>query len=151
MIIIVDTSVFLNVLDVPGFNQHRDRVLFDLASYRRQPKANYLFLPLATIFETGNHITHLSDGRDRRRFAEKFAREVRAALREQAPWRLLAPPEARDIESWLNGFPDHAMRGASFGDLSIIREWHKQCELAPRQRVLIWSLDAHLAGHDRQP
>jgi hypothetical protein len=150
VIIIVDTSVFLNVLDIPVFNQKRDRVLKELEAFA-PPAANYLFLPLATVIETGNHVAQISDGRNRRRFAQKFVAQVRAAMMGKAPWQLTAFPSAQDIGEWLDTFPDCAMRGASFGDLSIIQDWHKQCSLHPRQRVLIWALDGHLEGYDRRP
>ena len=53
-IVIVDTSVFLNVLDVPGFNQDREA---DLARFRELIEAGAnLLLPIAAIFEAGNHI-----------------------------------------------------------------------------------------------
>lgn len=150
VIILVDTSVFLNVLNLPGYNQNRERVLKELGSFA-PPAANHLFLPLATVIETGNHVIRLADGRNRRRFAATFVAEVKAALSGKAPWQLTAFPAAQDIGGWLDKFPDLAMRGVSFGDLSIIQDWHKQCGLHPRQRVLIWSLDGHLEGYDRRP
>ena len=59
-IVIVDTSVFLNVLDVPGFNQDREA---DLARFRELIEAGAnLLLPIAAIFEAGNHIAQLADG-----------------------------------------------------------------------------------------
>jgi hypothetical protein len=36
------------------------------------------------------------------------------------------------------------------GDLSMIKEWERQCELHRARRVFIWSLDGHLAGYDRK-
>ena len=48
-------------------------------------------------------------------------------------------------------YPDHAMQGAGMGDLSIVKEWERQCDLNRARRVLIWSFDEHLAGYDREP
>ena len=56
-----------------------------------------------------------------------------------------------NILSWLDDFPDNAMRGLSFADLSIIKEWEKACALNPMRRVRIWTLDEHLGGYDRKP
>ena len=38
---------------------------------------------MAVIYETGNHIAQLSDGRNRRRFAEVFIKEVTKAIKRR--------------------------------------------------------------------
>jgi hypothetical protein len=68
----------------------------------------------------------------------------------KAPWILTAFPSVRDIKSWLMKFPDHAMKEVSFGDLSIIQDWNTRCQRNPRRRVLIRSLDHHLAAYNRK-
>ena len=55
------------------------------------------------------------------------------------------------MQQWLTEFPDFAMRGQGLGDLSIIQDWKRMCAQNPAHRVCIWSLDQHLASHDRQP
>lgn len=55
------------------------------------------------------------------------------------------------MQQWLTEFPDFAMRGQGLGDLSIIHDWNRMCALSPAHRVCIWSLDQHLASHDRKP
>jgi len=60
-------------------------------------------------------------------------------------------PATDDWLAWLDEFPDSAMRGVSIGDLTIIKEYERQCELHPTRRVLIWSLDDDLQGYDRAP
>lgn len=73
-IVLLDTSVYLNVLDVDGFNQDRSTVL-DGFERRIRTGDNFL-LPMATIWETGNHIAHLLDGGRRRRFALALVQDV---------------------------------------------------------------------------
>ena len=51
-VVIVDTSVFLNVLDVPSFNQDRGAVLQAFRIYV-EDGANML-LPMAAIIETAD-------------------------------------------------------------------------------------------------
>lgn len=63
-IVLLDTSVFLNVLNIPGFNQDFGRIRDEFE--RRIRKADHFLLPMATIWETGNHIAHLPDGTVRR-------------------------------------------------------------------------------------
>ena len=54
-----------------------------------------------------------------------------------------------EVVGCLDNFPDSAMRGMGFGDLSIIKEFERQCELHPYHRVFVWSLDGHLSSYDR--
>lgn len=148
-IVIVDTSVFMNVLDVPGFNQDREA---DLARFRELIEAGAnLLLPVAAIFEAGNHIAQLADGRQRRRCAEAFRDRVREALAGQAPWTPIRLPDDQELTDWLHDFPDSATRGAGMGDLSIVKAWERTCTQHPARRVTIWSHDQHLAGYDRTP
>ena len=146
-VVIVDTSVFLNVLDVPAFNQNRDAILDQFE--RLLGAGNSLLLPMAAVFETGDHITDLSDGRLRRRYAERFRTQVRKALNGEAPWTLIPLPDSERLSGWLEGFPDHAMRGVGLSDLSIIKAWEAACARHQTRRVRIWSLDQHLQGYDR--
>ena len=74
-IVLVDTSVLLNVLDVPGRNQQRESVLDELGAFIEAE--DLLFIPMAAIIETGNHIAHMDgDGRLRRQAAERFVEVI---------------------------------------------------------------------------
>lgn len=157
-IVLLDTSVYLNVLDVPGFNQDRDAVL---KAFKTSIQAgDYFLLPLAAVLETGNHVARLPDGQQRRRYAQTLVTDVRTAFDGQAPYRATHFPEREEFARWLADFPDAAMRnkspkkaaeGTSLADLSIIKEWERNRDLHPMSRVRIWSLDGDLAGYDRQP
>lgn len=148
-ICLVDTSIFCNVIEVPGRCQHTAEIIDGLK--QRIEDEFSLLLPLAAIVETGNHIAHVTDGRRRRDAAGRFVRQVSLAFRGEAPWVVTPIPDAMDWLDWLEGFPDHAMRGIGMGDLTIIREYERQCRLNPARRVLIWSLDGDLSGYDREP
>lgn len=149
VVVIVDTSVFLNLLNVAAFNQRRDEVSRQFEDFVEQ-QANFL-LPMAAIFEAGNHIAQLSDGGQRRRYAEIFVTQVTKALDGDAPWRPIQMPDIGRVRDWLADFPKFAMQGAGTGDLSIVRQWEEACDRHPRLRVMIWSLDGHLGGYDRDP
>lgn len=146
-IVLVDTSVLLNVLDVPGRNQERPDVIGALSQYIEA--GAHLLLPMAAIVETGNHIAHVSDGNQRRSAAHYFVAEIRKALSGEAPWRPMQFPYNEQVLEWLNHFPDFAMKGVGFGDLSIVKEWEATCARHPMSRVLIWSLDGDLQGYER--
>ncbi len=148
-VVIIDTSVLLNVLNVPTRNQDHHEVCEELDEIL-DADAN-LLLPLAAVFETGNRIARLSNGGRRRHFAGIFCVQVRMALNGEAPWALIPLPDSDQLVKWLDHFPDQAMRGVSMGDLSIIEAWEDACARHRGQRVRIWSLDQHLQGYDRNP
>jgi len=148
-VILVDTCIFLNVLNVPAFNQHRKQILDELT--RLTNLSVNLLLPFAAIVETGNHIAQLSDGNLRRSFAQQFVQQVQSAIAGEAPWTPTQSVDTETVGSWLGQFPDYAMREIGIGDLSIIKEWESACTRHPNYRVYIWSLDGGLMGYDRQP
>lgn len=146
---IVDTSIFCNVLDIPHMNSERTQVIQELTNLLE--KDTNLLLPMAAVYETGNHIAQLSDGGNRRRFAEFFIAEVKKAIIGESPWQVMQLPNMEEVGEWLSNFPDSAMRGAGMGDLSIIKEWEKMHKRTPNYRVFIWSLDTDLQGYDYLP
>lgn len=119
---LVDTSVFCEIVPVPGRSQRREDVLVKFEALIRGRVT--LLLPIATILETGNHIAHITEGGRRRTTAIRFVELVQPALGNlegPAPWTVPHPllnPE--DMQRYLSRFPDYAMREISLGDLSII-------------------------------
>ena len=147
-LVIVDTTVFLNLLNVPEFNDDRDAVFREFEQFVKTDAR--LLLPLTTILETGGHITEVKTGGNRRRYAEVLREEVGKALRGEAPWLFVSPPGNTQLEEWLDGFPDCAMRGLSLCDVSLIALWKSTCQKRLATRVLIWSLDENLKAYDRK-
>lgn len=146
-IVIVDTSILLNILDVPGRNESREEVLAELEALIET--GDHLFIPMSAIVEVGNHIAQLSSGAQRRSTAERFVAEVRKALADEAPWKPINFPSNLEVLGWLDAFPDAAMRGLGMGDLSIKKEWETLCSKYRMSRVRVWALDEDLAGLDR--
>ncbi len=146
-IVIVDTTVLLNVLDVPDRNQHRAAVLDRLGALI--DAGDHLFIPMAAIVEVGNHIAQVKNGAHRRAAAERFVKEVRSALKDEAPWKPINFPSNQDVLSWLDAFVECATHSMGMGDLSIKKEWEELCRRHPLSRVWVWALDADLAGLDR--
>lgn len=149
-LVLVDTSVLLNVLDVPGRNQHRDAILEQFKDLILS--GDSLFLPMAAVVETGNHIAQIkTSGQVRRDVAERFVATVRAALRDEAPWKPMSFPGDAQLLTWLDAFPEHAMRQIGMGDLSIIKAWEQLCGRFPMSEVRIWTVDGDLDGYARHP
>jgi hypothetical protein len=149
-ICLIDTSIFLNFLNVPHRNESRDQVLQDFKTY---VASDCLFLlPMATILETGNHIAQNGDGNQRRKIAQQFVTTVKQTFSGQSPWEPIDFPSTQEISAWLDQFPDLAgqnkapqkLEGTSFGDLSIIQDFKKTCHRFPMSEVFIWSLDQDL-------
>jgi superfamily I DNA/RNA helicase len=156
-ICLIDTSIFLELLNIPKYNQNRDAILQNFLEYS-QLGCTFL-LPMATILETGNHIAQNGDGRIRRQSAANFVKEVKSAFAGEAPWSPTEFPQTTEILEWIDQFPDLAGRnkapdkqeGTSFGDLSIIEEFHKACKRFSMSEVFIWSLDQDLKHYHQIP
>jgi len=154
-IVLLDTSIYLNVLNVPGYNQDRSDVLAEFERLIKQ--GSHFLLPMATIWETGDHIADVPGGRVRRDFATTLVNDVQKAINGKSPYRPTHFPDQDQFLAWLVEFPDAVMRqkspkkhreGVSLSDLSIIKEWEQARVHHSMSRVFVWSLDADLRGYD---
>lgn len=145
-ICLLDTSVFCNIVQVPGRSQQADEVRAQLKSLTRD-RTTFL-LPMISILETGNHVGQVSGGSARREAAIRFVAQVHGALQGRAPWCPTPFLHPDDLRSWLSIFPDSAKQKCGLGDLVIIQEWERQRAFHPARRVFIWSFDQHLHGYD---
>ena len=109
---IIDTSVFLNILDVPGKNQNKNAANQAFNDYV-ELNATFI-LPMATIIETGNHIAQNGDGATRRKTAERFCKAVKSTFNGEAPWKPNAFPNANDIMTWIDRFPERLVKHGRF-------------------------------------
>jgi len=148
-ICIIDTSIFCNILKVPGKSQDYSSVMGLMKEKIQRDES--LLLPMTSIIETGNHIAQNGDGRQRRSCAEKFIKQLQGAIAGEAPWTPMKSFEIEKFLCWLGEFPDSAMKGVGFGDLSIIKDWEELQRIHSGQRVYIWTLDNDLKGYDYNP
>lgn len=157
-ICLIDTSVFVNLLNVPGLSQNAVQVGEAFEEYANNGCT--FILPMATILETGNHIAQNGDGRLRRQTAARFCEAVRDAFSDQPPYRLSEFPSTTEVFEWLAEFPDKAGQnksptrlgeGTSFGDLSIIKEYERCLERFAMTELFIWSLDSDLEAYHHVP
>lgn len=147
----IDTSVFTNILNVPNRNQQRAEIMAELTNLENS-STDLLILPFAAIIETGNHIAHNGDGNQRRKAAEDFSKVIIKTIRDEAPWHYYGRQLTEDdLNIICKDFPDSAMRGEGFGDLSIIRAFERFKNETPGiERIRIWSLDTHLSSYDEE-
>ena len=144
---IVDTSVFCNILAVPGRCQDHEDVIAELREFIDQ--GDTLLLPMAAVYETGNHIAHATTGRHQT--AKRFKEQVQGALDGENPFEPTQIHDVDEVRTWLDDFPKHAAQGIGIGDRSIISVWEAMCERTPSRRVVIWAYDGDLSGYDRKP
>jgi len=155
---LIDTSVFLNILNVPNRNQDKAEVI---TSFKEYVELDTTFiLPMATILETGNHISQNGDGGTRRDTAQQFCDAVTGAFEGKAPWKPSEFPNSSEVLTWITQFPELAgqnksptktTEGTSFGDLSIIKEYEKCLTKFSLSEVFIWSLDSDLNQYHHHP
>lgn len=143
-ICLIDTSVFMEILNVPGKASASKETIENLRT--KIVNGETLFLPMATILESGNHIAQVQNGSQRRLSAVKFVDYVQQALTGSSPFKPLNFITPEQMQLWLNDFPESAMRGQGLGDLSIIHDFHTQCSKNRYLKVYIWSLDEHLSS-----
>ncbi len=149
-IVVVDTSILLEILDVPGKARNPEKIMADLEALVSQLDAE-LLLPLVALVETGNHIAPVDDGNLRYQKGRKLIQIVQQALRDEAPWKLVPFPERDDLDGLLAKFEDHLTSGLGFADAAIVAIWEQQRTRWPSRRVRIWSLDRHLSSYDHGP
>ena len=148
-ICLVDTSILCEILEVPKLCRDSKAVLAELDAKVRRRES--LLLPMSSILEAGNHIGQVGDGRQRRAAAEKFIALVQQAIRGETPFTPTPFFEPDDLLAWLEEFPDWTARGSGLADLTILKEFEKQCGLNRHRRVYIWTTDRHLSAYDRRP
>ena len=71
---------------------------------------------------------------------------LKRMIKDEAPWKFYSDQfSEEDLLEICKGFPDSAMRGMGFGDLSIIQAYNKYKAGTPAiRRIRIWSVDKHL-------
>ena len=148
-ICLLDTSILCELLKIPGRCQEAE----DFAGRLRLKieDRETLLLPMSAIVESGNHIGQIGEGRQRWDAAHRFVGLVGQALRGQTPFTLTPSLTTEDLLGWLDEFPEWAKGESGFADLTIRKEFDRQCLLNPLRRVYIWSIDRHLSSYDRKP
>lgn len=157
----VDTSVLVELLEVPGKCQKRDETRAELE--RLLDDGCTLVLPITTVIETGNHIAQIpvGHGAARRECAERYVNLLRATAAERLPWVLHAVAwDERMLTKLCNGvslpgagaaiggFVELAGAGAlGAGDLAILAECELYADRTAGVEVGVWTYDERLAAY----
>lgn len=128
--LVIDTSILCVYLRVPGFatcgpredTWDYERVAAKIEAAKKEDST--LVLPIATLIETGNHISQVK-GHDIRPYAEAFAIIIRNSVNSVEPWdafsvqsELWSPEE---LLQYAERWPEQAANRVSLGDASIVR------------------------------
>lgn len=135
-VIVIDTSIYCVWLQVKGMEtcgKTKDLWDYEKVSKKIETEINAnstLVLPLATIIETGNHISQ-SKG-DRFLVAKQFSADLKNSVNSQHPWTAFS----QQSELWNNesiikladNFPEYARQKISIGDTMIkdVAEFYAQ-------------------------
>lgn len=158
-ICLLDTSILLNILDVPGRNQDKDKVMADFQAYF-EAKCSFI-IPFVVAVEVGNHISRNGDGRVRRERASRFVKMMQSTFNNETPFAISNFDLKNEWQNWIGEFIDRAGQnktiakpneGMSLTDLSIIKEYNalqakNRANRNKRDTVFIWSLDSDLKAY----
>ena len=135
-ILIFDTSVLCCWLAVPGKNtcgpddDYWDKQRIDTLIEDEQQAYSVFVLPIATIIETGNHITQING--PCYSYAKDLADKLRDTANEQSPWAAFTDQAvfwtAERMALLADEWPEFAKQGLSIADTTIktIAEYYAQ-------------------------
>ena len=112
----VDTCVMDNLLDVPGWNNDRTRIIEEYT--RLSENGDTFVLPVAVLVETGNHIAQARY--NKYEIADKFAKLIHGAIDGTNNWNVRPSITKTVLDNILSLYPSNAARSIGFGDTSIL-------------------------------
>ncbi len=126
-VLVIDTSIFCVWLQLPDFEtcgSDSDRWDYTRVNTKIEAEVNSkttLILPLATIIETGNHISQRSG--DRFGYAKKFCDILMKSIDNENPWAAFSEQSLLwiddNVRKLANDWPELASHGISIGDATI--------------------------------
>ncbi len=148
-LVIIDTTILLLILKVPmsGTDQEFSEA-FNKFNVLTEDIQSSIYLPMATIIETGNHIGQIADGNRKYNCTKVFEKLLNRALEANDPFTLVNCIDENSLKACIKSFSDPKKGDITFGDISIIQDWEKLRAENPRKRVYIWSKDNHLIAYD---
>lgn len=148
-VLFLDTSILLNLLEVPNKSQNIDEVREKFRNYCEEANVT-LILPFAAIIETGNHIAHIKDGNIRKVCADKMAMLLEMTARNEAPWSCTRYGFRNNLVNIADMFRKLAIEGIGIGDISILDEYKQykdEHQIKNYVNVDIWTYDNHLNAY----
>lgn len=135
-VLIIDTSILCVWLEVPGMDvcgPNNDKWTKDRVQQKideEMGQGALFVLPIATIIETGNHISKATHGRKER--AEALSDILRKSADGSSPWAAFSAQndfwEKDKLKKLATDWPNLAVQGLSLGDATIkdVAEYYAQ-------------------------
>lgn len=150
-VVLIDTSVFLELLRVPGMSERHEELQKEFL--RLHSIGARFILPVTTIIETGNHISQCSG--DRRAAAKRFHDAIDRARSSNPPWAIR---ETRWNEEFFAALLEGDSTGMSLvdhfsgrslgaGDLAILVERDLFIKSSAFTDVRVWTIDEKLDSY----
>lgn len=158
-ICLLDTSILLNILNVPSKNEAHSEIISDLEAYIEL--GCEFIIPFVVAVEVGNHISQNGDGNTRRKVAQAFVEMLQKTFDGNFPFKISDFELKTEWQKWITEFIDKAGQnktiskpneGMSLTDLSIIKEYESiqvknRANKQNHVKVFIWSLDSDLEAY----
>jgi len=135
-VLIIDTSILCIWLKVPGMDDcgpdddKWNKQRLDEKIQREEQARTTFVLPLASIIETGNHISQAAKGRWE--CGQQLAELMRMSANEQTPWAAFSEQSTlwspEKLIQLADAWPDLAVQKLSLGDATIkdVAEYYAQ-------------------------
>ncbi len=149
-VVFLDSSVLLNLLEVPRKSSQRKEALSRFKELRKPDAGVLLVIPIAAVVEVGNHLAQLHRD-ERSKPCEAFGTLLRLAIEGRAPFLLSGAGWDGDFLTTLieGPTPDRRMdvlcqRGVGAGDASILLEvehYRDRVDVGSSTPCEIWTYD----------
>ena len=148
----IDTSILLEILEVPDKCGNPDKFKKEFAEFAMQPHASVI-IPISVLIETGNHINQIkSNPQVKQTVIKKFLDILDLFIKSDNPWFFYGYDfTADDIERVIEMYKTYRYIGPGVGDIFILdayTEYVSNLRNGGNQnhKIEIWTLDQHLQG-----
>ena len=142
---VIDTSYLLELFAVPGHStkEATDEIRSRFAAAGKSGAR--LYVPVPSIYELANHISHVSDGNVRRSLAKVVQKYVLSSLDDGTPWIIIPSQQLDTFKKLIVSFVDnYVIQGIGLSDSTLIdeaRRLKRERYGGPGWRVHIWTKD----------
>ena len=149
---VIDTSYLLELFAVPGHStkEATDEIRSRFAAAGKSGAR--LYLPVPSIYELANHISHVSNGNVRHSLAEKVRDTVLSSLDNGTPWTIIPSQQLDTFKNLIVSFVNnHVIQGIGLSDSTLIdeaRRLKRERYGGPGWRVHIWTKDRKLKAQE---
>lgn len=148
----IDTSILLEILEVPRKCTNPDKFKKEFAAFATQPQASVI-IPISVLIETGNHINQIkSNPQEKQKVIQKFLDILDLFINSDNPWFFYGYDfTAEDIERVIETYKGYKYIGPGIGDIFILDAYNEYVSNLrnggnQNHKIEIWTLDQHLQG-----